>query len=124
MDKIFYFKIIIALTLTSAAVGRIMYPDVRAEEIEKNLFMNQYSSYGIIIYELLSFYFLFFTTSFIKNMYLLLYVVLVILLSAYYLYKYIKFDDLKSLYIYTPDVKSIWIHLLIIIIMVYMVLFK
>lgn len=122
MKKTFYFEFIIALTLTSAAVGRIMYPEVREEEIQKNPFMNTYSSYGIIAYELLAFYFIFFTNSLIKNMYFLVYIVLVILLSIYYLYKYNKFDDLKPLYIYTPDIKSIWIHILLIIIMGYLVL--
>jgi hypothetical protein len=121
MKKTLYFETLIALTLTTAAVGRIMYPEVREEEIQKNPFMNTYSSYGIIAYELLSFYFIFFTSSSIKNIYLLIYILLVLPLSIYYLYKYNKFDDMKSLYIYTPDIKSIWIHILIIIIMGYII---
>ena len=43
MKKTFYFEIIIALTLTSAAVGRIMYPEVSEEEIQKNPFMTKYA---------------------------------------------------------------------------------
>lgn len=124
MKKSYYFEIIIFLTLTSAAVGRIIYPDMREKEIEVNPFINTYSSYVIIAFELSAFYFLFFSNKFLKNIYLLIYIALIIPLSIYYLSKINIQDEIKSLYIYTPDIKSILIHIYIIITMAYIVLYK
>lgn len=124
MKKSYYFEIIIFLTLTSAALGRIIYPDMREKEIEVNPFINRYSSYVIIAFELCAFYFLFFSNKFLKNIYLFTYIALIIPLSIYYLSKINVQDEIKSLYIYTPDIKSILIHIYIIITMAYIVFYK
>ena len=58
MLKNIYFELLLVLILTSAALGRIVYPDMREKEIKENPFMNDYISYGIIIFELLSLYFI------------------------------------------------------------------
>jgi len=124
MKKSNYFEIIIVLILTSAAVGRIMNTDIREKEIQVNPFMNSYSSYGIIAFEISAFYFLLLSNTFFKKMYLYIYIILIIPLTIYYLSKKTDFSEVKSLFIYTPDIKSIFIHALIFLIMMYIILYK
>ena len=120
-----YVELLLVLTLTSAAVGRIVNPDMRDKEIKENPFMNEYISYTVIIYELLSIYFLLYSNIAYKRLYLLIYIVLISALSVYYLYSSPNiFDTIKTLFIYTPDIKSILIHIFILLVMVYIVIYK
>jgi hypothetical protein len=125
MGKNVYFEALLVIFLTSGGLGRIMHSDIREHEMQINPFMNQYSSYGIIIFELLSFYFILYSNTTYKNIYLLIYVALVSFVTIYYVYSSPKIlDTIKELFVYTPDIKSIFIHILLVLIMLYVVLYN
>lgn len=118
-----YFETIIVIILVSAALGRIFNSDIRQQEISENPFLNEVSSYAIIVFELLSIYFIFYSNKMYKNMYLFTYILLVLPLSIFYILKNTNLiKDLKSLFIYTPNIKSIFIHILILLIMIYIII--
>jgi hypothetical protein len=117
-------RILLTIVLTTAALGRIVYPEISEKEKNDIPFMNETGEKILITYELLSVYFLLLAPIYLRNMYLWGYIIPVLLLSLYYIIKGNLIKDIKEVCIYPNDIKSVLIHLLYIGIMCYMVYTK
>jgi len=124
MNVRYMLQLLFVAFLTTGALGRIVYPEIREKEINDIPFMNETGEKVIIVAELLSFYFLLLAPNYLRNAYLWSYIIPVMLLSIYFIVKGNLINDIKELCIYTKDIKSVFIHLLYIGIMCYMVYAK
>jgi hypothetical protein len=118
-----YFEIFLCLAITTAGLYRLIYPELRKEEMN-DLKINENIEYIIIIYELCAIYFLFYTTKENKNIYIYLYIIVCLIISIYYLSNKNILEEFKKLCIYTNDIKSIWCHIIYIFILIYIVHIK
>jgi len=128
MDNTFiknnYFEIFICIAITTAGLCRIFNPELRSEEISNLKIINDYHEYIIIIFELSVVYFLFYSDKSIKDIYINIYIIACILIAFYYLSDKNIIEEFKKLCIYTNDIKSIWCHLVYVLILIYIVYIK
>jgi hypothetical protein len=93
----------------------------------KYLHINEIHEYAIIVYELSAIYFIFYSTEDIRNLYYSIYIIACIIITIYYIsnksYGEI-FLEIPELSIFTNDMKTIWYHLIIVFIFIYMIYIK
>ena len=121
-----YFDLFICAGLVFASLSRLFYPTLRDIEIH-DLPINQLFEYGLILYELSSVYFIFFTNKEIRNNYYKIYIFGCIVISIYYLsQKSISsiFSEIIKLSIFPNDFKIMWYHLVYVYILIYLVYIK
>ena len=121
-----YFDIFICAGLVFAGLSRVYYPLLRDVEIH-DLPINQLFEYALILYELSSVYFIFFTNKKIRNNYYKIYIFGCIIISLYYLSQRpisSIFSELTKLSIFPNDFKIIWYHLVYVYILIYIVYIK
>jgi hypothetical protein len=121
-----FFEILIAGGVTTAAIVRMLYPDIRERE-KREMGITDVHEAIIILYELLAIPIIFFTTRLIKNIYLTIYIVGCVGVSLYYLWNKSgpqRLAESKDLCIFPSDMKSIWYHLVYVYLLVYIVFIK
>ena len=130
MNKYFiqqnYFEILLCIIITCAGLFRLLYPELRDLEM-KDLPIRNIHEYILIIFELSAIYFIFYTNTNIKNIYLGVYVISCILITLYYLSKNSlskTLSELKKLCIFPNDIKSIWCHIVYVFILIYVIYIK
>lgn len=124
--KSHYFEIFISLGLTISGLFRLFFSNLREKEM-KYLHINEIHEYAIIVYELSAIYFIFYSTEDIRNLYYSIYIIACIIITIYYIsnksYGEI-FLEIPELSIFTNDMKTIWYHLIIVFIFIYMIYIK
>ncbi len=115
-----------AIGITCGGLFRLLYPELRELEM-KDLPITDIHEYILIMFELSAVYFIFYTNTNIKNIYLGIYVVGCILVTLYYLSKRSLSDnflEMKKLCIFPNDIKSIWYHIVYVYILIYLIYIK
>ena len=121
-----YFEILLAIGITCGGLFRLLYPELRELEM-KDLPITDIHEYILIMFELSAVYFIFYTNTNIKKIYLGIFVISCILVTVYYLSKRSlsdTFEQIKKLCIYSNDINIIWYHILYIYILIYLVYIK
>jgi len=121
-----YFEILLCTGITIGGLFRLMYQDLRKKEMNDTSFTNIHE-YFLILFELLAIYFIFFTSTRIKNLYLSIFMIVCISIALYYLSKKsisTILSEVKKLCIFSDDIKSIWFHLIYIYILIYIIYIK
>jgi hypothetical protein len=121
-----YFEILLCTGITIGGLFRLMFPDLRKQEMNDTSFENIHE-YLLILFELLAVYFIFFTNTHIKNLYLSIFMIVCIFIALYYLSKKsisTILSEVKKLCIFSNDIKSIWFHLIYIYILIYIIYIK
>jgi hypothetical protein len=121
-----YFEIFLCIGLTTAGLVRIIYPELRIKEL-KDIPINEFLEHILIIFELLSTYFIFYTNTKIKNIYYGIYIIGCIIISLFYLSKKSSsdiFSEFIELSIFPNNMKSIWYHLVYVYILIYLIYIK
>lgn len=121
-----FFEILIAGGVTTAAIVRMLYPDIRERE-KQEMGISDINQTILILYELLSIPIIFFTTRLIKNIYLTIYIVACVGVSLRYLWNKSGpqlLAEFKDLCIFPSDLKSIWYHLVYVYLLVYIVFIR
>jgi len=121
-----YFDIFICVGLVFASLSRIFYASLREREIH-DLPINQIFEYALILYELSSVYFIFYTNENIRKNYYKIYISACIIISMYYLSKMSLsdiFTELTKLSIFPNDFRIMWYHLVYVYILIYLVYIK
>jgi hypothetical protein len=121
-----YFELLLCIGITSGGLFRLLYPELREEEM-KDLPITDIHEHILIAFELSATYFLFFSSTDIKNKYLGIYVVGCIIVTLYYLSKKSisqNYSEMKKLCIFPDDIKSIWYHLVYVYILIYLIYIK
>jgi hypothetical protein len=121
-----YFEIFLCIGLTAAGLFRLIFPELRKKEM-KYLPINEIHEYAIILYELSAIYFIFYSTEDIRNIYYSIYIIACIIITVYHIsnksYEEI-FLEIPELSIFSNDMKTIWYHLIIVFIFIYMIYIK
>ena len=121
-----FFELLLCVVMIIAGSFRILYPEIQQKEIiDFPLFAS--TEYLIILFELSSIYFLFFTTSYIKHIYLGVFAILCSIVLIYYLSKRsfsTIISDIKELSIFPNDSKLIFTHFLFVYIIIYLIFIK
>ena len=121
-----YFEILLSIVITSAGLCRLLHPELREIEM-KDLPVTNIHEYILIIFELSAVYFIFYTNTNIKNIYLGIYITVCSLIILYYLSKNSiskNFSEMKKLCIFSNDTKTIWCHLVYVYILIYIIYIK
>jgi N6-adenosine-specific RNA methylase IME4 len=121
-----YFDIFICSGLVFASLSRVFYSSLRDKEIH-DLPINEVFEYTLILYELSSVYFIFFTNENIRKYYYKIYIAACITISMYYLSKMSLeniFTELTKLSIFPNDFRVMWYHLVYVYILIYLVYIK
>jgi hypothetical protein len=121
-----YFQLFLCIGLTTAGLFRLIFPELRHKEMI-DLPINEIQEYIIILFELSSIYFIFYTNNDIRNAYYSIYIFGCILITLYYLSKrsiFEIFSEFKELCIFPNNMKSIWYHLVYVFILLYIIYIK
>ena len=121
-----YFEIFLCIGLTTAGLFRLIFPELRQKEMI-DLPINEIQEHILILYELSSIYFIFYTDKDIKNIYYSIYIIGCVLITLYYLSKRSLsdiFSEFKELSIFPNNMKSIWYHLVYVFILIYIIYIK
>jgi hypothetical protein len=121
-----YFEIFVCSGLVFASLSRLFSSKLRQIEIH-DLEINQIFEYAIIIYELSSVYFIFFTNKYTRNIYYSIYIIVCIIITLFYLYQKSLsniFSEFIELSIFPNNMKSIWYHLIYVYILIYLIYIK
>jgi hypothetical protein len=118
-----YFELFLSIVLVHAAVVRILYTDLFLEEMN-DIGYPLFVGYLIIFAELVSPFILFeYFGPKIKNFGLVLYIVACVGISCMYLKDY-SFTDMNKIGVFTNSMENIFLHLEVVIIMIYMIIRK
>ena len=115
-----YFEIFISITVTIAGIYRLFCPDIRQKEIDNMKIINMNHEFLIMLFEISAIYFIFFTTPFIKKLYIGTYLFFCSIVTLLYIYNKNIIKLVKNLIIYTNNAESIGIHFIILVIMFYL----
>lgn len=118
-----FFELFICIAVTIAGIYRIISPEIREKE-RSIMHISSEIQWVIVLGEILSFYFLFYTTPTIKNVYIGIYAIACILISFYYLKDKNIFEELKKVCIFTSDTPNILFHLTYVYIIAYILFIK
>jgi len=118
-----FFEIFFCGAILTAATFRILYPEIRLKEREA-MHISESVQWVIIIAELSSVYFLFFTTDTIKKVYIGIFAILCVCISIYYLKDKDLITEIKNVSIFTPDTSNILSHLIYTYILLYIIFIK
>jgi hypothetical protein len=121
-----YFELFLCIGLTTAGLFRLIFPELRHKEMI-DLPINEIQEHILILYELSSIYIIFYTDTDTKNIYYSIYIIGCVLIALYYLSKRSIsdiFSEFKELSIFPNDMKTIWYHLIIVFIFIYMIYIK
>jgi len=122
-----YFEIILCLGLTIGGIYRLLFPEIRNEEMKNLPMLSEFHEYLIAILELTSVFFIFMAGKDIKNIYLGGFVIGCLLVTIYYLSQrpiYTTLINIKRLCIFPNDIISIWYHLIYVFIIIYLIYIK
>ena len=121
-----YFEILLCVGITCGGLFRLLYPELREKEM-KDLPISDIHEYILIVFELLAFYFIFYKDTYIRNIYLGVYVLGCLIITFYYLSKKSisnTFSEIKELCIFPDDIKSTWYHIVYVFIILYIIYIK
>ena len=119
-----YFEILLCIIITSAGLYKLYYPDLKKEESMNLKVLHEFHEYLIIIFELSSIYFLLFAKKEVKDIYIGIYCSIVTLVAFFYLYNRNILREIKDIFIYTNDIKSIFLRLIYVYILMYIMFYK
>jgi len=115
------FNIFITIVLTTAAVVRIIFPEIRQLEIESIPLNNPFMEWLIILFELASGYFLLAAPKMPRQIYLSVTIIGITLISLYYVYTGPSFSDYKYTCVYLNDPKAVVLHATYLAILLWMI---
>jgi len=118
-----FFEVFFCIALTIGGLYRLINPDIRERE-RAAMHINETLQWGIVIAELSSVYFLFYSTPYIKKVYLATFGIACIVISLYYLSLQDILNELKNVSIFTPDISNILFHLTYVYIIGYLIFIK
>jgi len=119
-----FFEGVTAFALTTAGIYRMIYYDEIREKETATKIISNFDENIIMVYELSAFLFIFFTNDLIKKIYLLVYLIAAIYISSKYISNINFVYELRKLVPFTPTIDSIVEHLVFMIILVYLIIFK
>ena len=119
-----FFEGVVAFALTTAGIYRIAYHDEIREKETATKIISDFDENIIMIYELSAIFFIFYTNDLIKKIYLLVYLVAAIYISFKYISNINFVYELRKLVPFTPTIDSIVEHLVFMVILVYLIVFK
>jgi hypothetical protein len=118
-----FFELLLCSAMLIAGSFRLLYPEIQEKEIQDFPLFGS-AKYILIAFELLSIYFLFFATPYVKHIYLGIFAILCIGVILYYVSKRNIVADLKELSTFPNDSKSIFSHFLFVYIIIFLLFIK
>jgi hypothetical protein len=120
-----YFELLLCIIITGTGIYKLLNSNLRQEELINLNFLSEFHSYLIIIFELSSVYFLLFAEKDIKDVYIGIYCIVVALVALYYLYNNSNIlTEIRDIFRYSKDIKSIFLRLIYIYILLYVIYYK
>jgi hypothetical protein len=113
-------ELLIGLGMTMAGLIRFTNPAVKNGEIGSLPFMNPTLANLLALFETLGLYFIVFTTDKIRNIYLVIYCIAILGVSAYYLPSH-TLEDFTELVTFKNDLRVIFYHILICTLMIVLI---
>jgi hypothetical protein len=118
-----FFEVFFCIALTIGGLYRLMNPEIRERE-RAAMHIGEALQWVIVVAELSSVYFLFYSTPYIKKAYLAIFATACIVIGLYYLSLQDILTELKNVSIFTPEMPNILFHLTYVYIIGYLLFIK
>jgi hypothetical protein len=109
-------KLFVSVGMTFAGILRFMNPEIGIAEMNSLDLLTPMHELLIALFELIAIPVMFHAPRAIRNLYLGFYCICIVIISAIYLKQH-TIGEIKKLVPFTNDIKSIWYHLILVVIM-------
>ena len=121
MEASLLLKIFLSVGLTAAGLMRLMNPEIAAAEQRSLSLFNPVTEPIIALYEVAAIPAIFYASTAVRNAYLGFYCACVVIISLIYLRNH-RLAEIPQLVAFTDDLKVIWYHILIAVLMTTLIL--
>lgn len=115
-----FLEVVTVCILTTAAITRILNPDIREQEKASVPFGSEFTEWAIILFELSSMYFLLFASNAIKHIYLVILAIGMLVVSAYYIYICSDITIYKETCVFLSTPHAVVLHIIYALIFIYL----